>query len=140
MKQRRGSRDALAALLGAGILVIAPLATALEPTGQAVEYYNAALDHYFVTAFPDEAAMLDAGVVVKGWARTGVTFNVWMGAGDDSAAVPVCRFFGTPGVGPNSHFYTADPAECTKVKTNPAWTYEAIAFHIEVPRNGACPR
>ncbi len=139
MEHRRGSRLALAALSGVGLLAIAPMARALEPTGQAIEYYNAALNHYFVTAFPEEAAMLDAGTAVKGWARTGVTFNVWMGAGDDPAAVPVCRFFGTPGVGPNSHFYTADPAECAKVKANPSWTYEATAFHIEVPHGGACP-
>ena len=82
--------------------------------------------------------MLDAGTVVKGWARTGVTFNVWRDAADDPAAVPVCRFFGMPNVGPNSHFYTADAAECALVKTNPNWTYEAIAFHIEVPPGTAC--
>ena len=113
-------------------------ASAIEPTAQAIEYYNASLDHYFVTAFPEEAAMLDAGTVVKGWARTGVTFNVWRDAADDPAAVPVCRFFGTPNVGPNSHFYTASAAECALVKTNPDWTYEAIAFHVAVPQGGAC--
>ena len=32
-----------------------------------VEYRNDALDHYFITAEPAEAAMLDAGVVVPGW-------------------------------------------------------------------------
>ena len=46
----------------------------------------------------------------------------------------VCRFFGTPGKGLNSHFYTADAAECAKVKTLPAWTFEAIAFYIPTPR------
>ena len=113
--------------------------TALEPTAQAIEYYNASLNHYFITAFPEEAAMLDAGVIVKGWVRTGVTFNAWRDPADDPAAAPVCRFFGTPGVGPNSHFYTADAAECATVKANPDWTYEAVAFYIEVPQNGACP-
>jgi uncharacterized protein (DUF1800 family) len=121
-----------------GALALASTASAIEPTAQAIEYYNASLNHYFITAFPEEAAMLDAGTVVKGWARTGVTFNAWRDAADDPAAVPVCRFFGTPSVGPNSHFYTADAAECALVKTNPNWTYEAIAFHIEVPLGGAC--
>jgi uncharacterized protein (DUF1800 family) len=121
-----------------GALALASTASAIEPTAQAIEYYNASLNHYFITAFPEEAAMLDAGTLVKGWARTGVTFNVWRDAADDPAAVPVCRFFGTPGVGPNSHFYTADAAECALVKTNPNWTYEAIAFHVEVPLGGAC--
>ena len=129
----------LASILASiGALALASTAAAIEPTAQAIEYYNASLNHYFVTAFPEEAAMLDAGSVVKGWARTGVTFNAWRDAADDPAAVPVCRFFGTPGVGPNSHFYTADAAECAIVKGNPDWTYEAIAFHVEVPQGGAC--
>ena len=113
-------------------------ADAAEPTAQAVEFFNARLNHYFVTAFPDEAAMLDQGVLVPGWVRTGVTFNVWQSAGDSATAVPVCRFFGTPGVGPDSHFYTADAAECAKVRTNPDWTFEAIAFYVDVPKAGAC--
>ena len=41
-------------------------------------------------------------------------------------------------MGPNSHFYTADPAECAKVKTLPAWTFEGIAFYIPLPANGDC--
>ena len=61
-------------------------------------------------------------------------------AGDSPTAVPVCRFFGTPNVGPNSHFYTADSAECAKVKQNPDWTFEAIAFYIEVPTGTALRR
>jgi len=131
-------RTSVVASVGALALGLTTAAAAIEPTGQAIEYYNASLNHYFITAFPEEAAMLDAGTVVKGWARTGVTFNVWHSAGDAPAAVPVCRFFGTPGVGPNSHFYTADAAECALVKSNPNWTYEAVAFYIEVPQGGAC--
>ncbi|MFO1311594.1 MAG: DUF1800 family protein [Burkholderiales bacterium] len=104
--------------------------------GTAVEFYNKSLNHYFVTAYPEEAAALDAGTNVKGWTRTGGQFSVFTEAADGLAAV--CRFFGTPGVGPNSHFYTADPAECAKVKTLPAWTYEGIAFYIPLPAGGQC--
>ncbi|MCC6194339.1 MAG: DUF1800 domain-containing protein [Burkholderiales bacterium] len=132
----RASTFAFAACLGA---TLALPAAALEPTAQVVEFYNASLKHYFVTAFPEEAAMLDAGNAVKGWARTGVTFSAWLAAADDPDAVPVCRFFGKPDAGPNSHFYTADAAECAAVKANPDWVYEAVAFHIRVPQNGACP-
>lgn len=120
-------------------MVLTPYAMALEPTAQVVEFYNQALNHYFITAFPEEAAMLDAGTTVKGWTRTGVTFNAWQSPGDDPLAVAVCRFFGTPNVGPDSHFYTADAAECATVKANPHWTYEAIAFHIRLPQGGSCP-
>lgn len=108
------------------------------PPGQVVdtiEYYNASLDHYFITAFPDEAAALDAGVP-PGWTRTGYTFHSWKsGTGPGNEA---CRFFGTPGRGPNSHFYTINHAECDKVKTNPDWTFEAFAFRAIEPLASGC--
>ncbi len=53
--------------------------------------------------------------------------------------MPVCRFYGTPGKGPNSHFYTADAGECAQVKKDPGWTYEGIAYYIKLPVNGSCP-
>jgi Protein of unknown function (DUF1800)/Repeat of unknown function (DUF5648) len=134
----RSIRATAATAIGIALLSTAPPTAALEPTAQVVEFYNATLNHYFVTAFPEEVAALDAGQPVAGWVRTGVAWNAWKGAGERVAAVPVCRFFGTPGVGPNSHFYTADAAECATVKQNPDWTYEAIAFHIEVPQGAAC--
>ncbi len=81
--------------------------------------------------------MLDAGNVVKGWARTGGQFTVYTDPGPCRA--PVCRFFGTPGKGPNSHFFTADAKECEIVKGNPGWTYEEVAFYIPVPNAGSCP-
>ncbi len=126
------------AVLGLTAMAMTAPATAMEPTAQVVEFYNATLRHYFVTAFPEEAAALDAGKPVAGWVRTGVAWNAWKAAGESAAAVPVCRFFGTPGVGPNSHFYTASADECAKVKLNPDWTYEAIAFHVEVPQGANC--
>jgi uncharacterized protein (DUF1800 family) len=123
------------AAIAAGLAIPAQAA---EPTAKVIEFYEPALKHYFITAYGDEAAMLDAGTVVPGWVRSGVTWNAWANASDSATAVPVCRFIGTPGVGPNSHFYTADGNECALVKQNPGWTFEAIAFFIEVPQNGAC--
>ncbi|MFO1311591.1 MAG: DUF1800 family protein [Burkholderiales bacterium] len=130
---RIARRVALAAL-PAGLLFGAGAAHAA--LGMAVEFYNKSINHYFVTAYPEEAAALDAGTNVKGWTRTGGQFTVFTDNADGLAAV--CRFFGTPGKGPNSHFYTADPAECAKVKTLPAWTYEGIAFYIPLPTGGQC--
>ena len=97
----------------------------------AIEFYNASLDHYFVTAEPAEAAMLDAGIVVPGWHRTGFQFKVHRS--DSPNGLPACRFFGTPGIGPNSHFFTIDADECAKVLANPLWTYEGIAFKADRP-------
>lgn len=104
--------------------------------GTAIEYYNPALRHYFITAYPEEATALDAGINVKGWVRTGGQFTVFTEPAEGLS--PVCRFFGTPGLGLNSHFYTASVSECAKVKTLPAWTFEAIAFYIPLPVNDQC--
>jgi serine protease len=102
-----------------------------------VEYRNEALDHYFLTAEPAEAAMLDAGVVVPGWTRTGFEFKAW--AADAGNGGPACRFFGTPGRGPTSHFYTIDPDECDDVRRNPDWQFEAFAFAASAPQAELCP-
>ena len=120
-------------LIAACAFVVAPAHAGL---GTAVEYYNAKINHFFITAYPEEAAALDAGTNVKGWTRTGGQFTVFTEPAEGLQAV--CRFFGTPNVGPNSHFYTADAAECAKVKTYPAWTFEGIAFYIPMPSNGNC--
>jgi hypothetical protein len=107
------------------------------PQAVAVEFYNPSLDHYFITAEPAEATMLDAGVVVPGWRRTNLAFKVYPAAA--GAGLPACRFFGTPPNGPNSHFFTIDAAECAKVQANPLWTFEGIAFDADPPLAGDCP-
>lgn len=119
---------------------MAPLAitgTDSPPQALAVEFYNPSLNHYFVTAEPAEAAMLDAGKVVPGWQRTHDEFKVYPAGA--SAGLPACRFFGTPPLGPNSHFFTIDPAECAKVKANPLWTFEGVAFAADPPLAADCP-
>jgi len=145
--KRRGVALALAPLALAPLALASLLggiggARAAEPTANAIEYYNASLNHYFMTANPVETAILDANVMFPGWQRTGVEFAAYVSAADNIAALPVCRFFGTPGVGPNSHFYTADANECALTKQNPDWIFEAIAFWIPVPAvsgTGSCP-
>ena len=44
----------------------------------------------------------------------------------------------TPGGGPNEHFYTADATECAKVRADPLWQQEGIAFRASPPASGAC--
>lgn len=114
-----------------------------------VEYYSGQLDHYLISAWPDEIAALDAGTAFK---RTGQRFKAWLHAADAPGyAVPVCRFYAS---GPNSHFYTANASECQYLKTLqskqaadaaakgqsfPGWQFEAIAFYALAPENGVCP-
>jgi hypothetical protein len=118
----------------ASIKVSPPASTA---TAIAVEYYYEAWNHYFMTAFPAEVALLDGGAYGGVWKRTGQLFNVWPEATATSS--PTCRFFSTSFAPRSSHFYTPFPGECTTVKGSADWQYENIAFHIEVAgANGTC--
>jgi hypothetical protein len=104
----------------------------------AVEYYYAAWDYYFVTAFPDEIAVLDSGAFGGVWKRTGQTFQVW--TDDGSGALATCRFFSTSFAPKSSHFYTPGAAECATLKTNPDWQFESVSFYLKLPdAAGACP-
>lgn len=103
----------------------------------AFEFYNASLDHYFITIDFNEAAILDAGVVVPGWQRTGFDFKVRPVG--DARGLPACRFYGTPFISRNSHFYTINAAECAIVQADPTWLYEGLAFVAEAPVGGDCP-
>ena len=83
------------------------------------------------SAEPAEAAMLDAGIIVPGWLRTHYEFK--LRPAGSLIGLSACRFFGTPPLGPNSHFFTIDAAECALVKANPLWTYEGLAFAADPP-------
>lgn len=112
-------------------------------TIDAVEYYNAALDHYFVTARADEIAKLDAGLFV-GWQRTNQTFKVFDPAAPVAGASPVCRFYGIPEAGLDSHFYSASLDECADVRLIFAgiWREEsdhAFGVWLPDPQTGRCP-
>ena len=115
------------------------------PDGRAaVEFHRAAVDHYFVSSDPVEIAALDAGFFA-GWSRTGMSFRV-QPAGDRSgdARSPVCRFYGRPEAGLDSHFYSASPAECQAVidRYGADWQLESPeVFVVALPdtATGACP-
>lgn len=111
---------------------------ALPARVTAVEFFHSGLGHYFMTASASEARSIDRGGAGAGWVRSGHAFHAWPESGAPAASSPVCRFYGTPGIGPNSHFYTAAASECAGVKADPGWTYEGNAFSIGVPLNGVC--
>jgi len=113
----------------------------------ALEYYHPTLDHYFMTADPNEQASLARGGPDGQWRPTGVSFPVWKAAYANLQAM--CRFYGDPSIdpatgtrrGPNSHFYTANPAECAVVTQKwPVWIFEGNAFYAALPDgSGSCP-
>jgi hypothetical protein len=114
-----------------------PAAQPAAMAATAIEYYNAALDHYFITTIADEIAKLDAGSIA-GWTRTGETFNVF--PANASARLPVCRFFSASFAPKSSHFYTPFDRECALVRGNPDWQYEATVFSVDAPdASGQCP-
>lgn len=126
------------ALAGLGARAASP------PNATVVEYYRASVDHYFVTASPQEQRALDDGVR-PGWVRTGATFLAWTDpARAPATARPVCRYYGRPEAGLDSHFYSAFADECDDVAARfpAAWQFESSAvFYIQAPdrASGACP-
>ncbi len=135
----RASNDPTRENLEVAIDFIAPTARAVE----AIEYVRADKDHYFVTADPNEIAALDGGAFA-GWARTGQSFPVFAAAADSGDPTsPVCRFYGRPEAGLDTHFYSALPQECAAMKPmfGDAWIEETLdAFDVyPVNGDGSCP-
>ncbi len=124
---------------GGTFLAVIAYAQAQPVAVPVVEYYNAALDHYFISALPADIGALDSGSL-KGWVRTGYVFNAFLAAAAGTAAV--CRFYLPPAFG-DSHFYSASPQECAEVKAKfPAFIHEsADVMHIGLPDavSGNCP-
>lgn len=111
---------------------------------RAVEYYHARLDHYFMTADKAEMDALDVRKF-EGWQRTAISFNVVVpNASTGGMAIPVCRYYGSPAYGLDSHFYSASPDECAAVhsKWPDQWLLESTnVFQVYMPdwTSGACP-
>lgn len=112
---------------------------------RAIEYWHAGLDHYFVTAFPTEIALLD-GNRFPGWVRSGESFAVLpAGTAPSAGSSPVCRYYGRFPAGLDSHFYSASPAECTAVGTRfgDIWQLESsdvFAAWLPEAATGNCPQ
>lgn len=105
-------------------------------TVDAIEYYYAEFDSYFVTAQPDEVVKLDGGVF-SGWARTGLDFKVHpIGT---PGSLTVCRFYSVAFGLKSAHFYTPIADECAQLKSSPDWTFEGEVFAVPAARgDGTC--
>ena len=127
-----GILDANAAVRAAAGLATAPA------TVNVVEFYNAVLDHYFISWTPAEIANLDAGNTPTKWNRTGYGFKA--GSVAQATTSPVCRFYIPPAKG-DSHFFGRGTAECNATAAkNPTFVLEDPAFmQMTLPSGGACP-
>lgn len=76
-----------------------------------VEFYNASLDHYFMSAEVQEIHDLDFGYH-KGWTRTGLGFKAYPRNFGNAA---VARLYIPPPLG-DSHFFTSDDAELKQIE------------------------
>ena len=108
------------------------------PTVQVVEFYNQALDHYFITWMGNEIALLDAGTVIKGWARTGQSFKAHFAA--QPGSTDFCRVYIIPLRG-DSHFFGRGQQECDNtMAAHPDFVLEDPAFMaLFLPAAGVCP-
>ncbi|MFO1310938.1 MAG: choice-of-anchor D domain-containing protein [Burkholderiales bacterium] len=124
------------ALASNGVTETAPAAGAR--TVEVVEYYNASLDHYFLTWIAAEMANLDAGATPTRWTRTGRTFHAF--ADPQPKTSQVCRFYIPPTLG-NSHFFGRSAAECTASQhALPGLVLEDPDYmHVLLPSAGTCP-
>jgi YVTN family beta-propeller protein len=110
-------------------------------TSQVLEFYNAQIDHYFVTMSESEIADLDRHVH-PGWSRTGQRFFAYPAGTSAGTGHPVCRFYGLPSAGLDSHFYSASSAECSDVAQRFAQSWQKESdevFRITLPAlDGSC--
>lgn len=138
----------MTAVSNGGNCQVERLVTDDEPRvdGILIEYFHPLLRHYFLTLDTFEAAALDADPA-SGWTRTGRTFPAWQPV-PTPATTAVCRFYGDPVIGPNSHFYTPEGSECDGLIAlqqatppgQPAWHLEGKPFRASLPSpDGTCP-
>lgn len=115
-------------------------------TAPVTEFFNVRLGHYFLAMNTDEIAAIEAGSAGPGWVRTGFSFNaypipLWWGTiCPGNCGVAVSRFYGTPRLGPNSHFYTANAVEAQLLqRPGSGWSFEKLEFSVPVPdASGQC--
>jgi hypothetical protein len=102
----------------------------------ATEFYHPGFNHYFITAYPEEAANLAAGNLPP-WVPTGRTFPVWGSAG--TSVDKVWRFFSASFAPLSGHFYTNNPDEAQTLEMGNVWVREADdAFYMMRPPTGVC--
>ncbi len=114
-------------------------ASAFAQAVTVVEFYNRALDAYFITGRVAEQQSLDAQADFR---RTGMTFDANAAAGATTNTTRICRFYinlASPFT--SSHFYGREGVDCDQILAqNPAgFSYEGYDFAVAQPQGGVCP-
>ena len=129
----------LSRLLIAVYCMVAPLAFAAE-TVTVTEYYNQALDAYFITGRAEEQQALDT---VAAFSRTGAAFVALPATAATSKQTRICRFYisiASPFA--SSHFYGRESVDCLPLIASPpaGFSYEGYDFAVAEPSPASqCP-
>ncbi len=123
-------------------LVGALAALALSASAQTVtvvEYYNKALDAYFVTGRTSEQSVLDG---IADFQRTGMTFQAIATASATSAQTKICRFYiSSTSPFTSSHFYGRQGIECELIRDQnlAGFAWEDYDFAVQQSGGSSCP-
>lgn len=114
---------------GCHALLLTPVTTTVVEYQNIEDFPGSPGGHFFYTENVAEQASVDSGISGR-FVRTGRTFKA-------SGTKPLCRFYGSPVPGPNSHFFTILDSECDRLKglqkvprplDVPQWNYEGLSF------------
>lgn len=130
-------------LVLASLTVATPLATHAAPsveTVTVVEYYNATLNAYFMTARAAELALLDA---TPGFSQTGARFVANAAVDATPGQTRICRFYvSSDSPFTSSHFYGAERTDCSALIAArlAGFNFEGYDFAVALPDvAGTCP-
>ena len=132
-------KASLVKTLVAGSLWFASAVASAQPV-TVVEYYNRALDAYFMTGRGNEQTLLDS--LPADFSRTGMEFAATAAATAVAPQVRICRFYVsiiTPLT--NSHFYGREGVDCESIRAQnlPGFNYEDFDFAVaQADASGAC--
>lgn len=133
MNLRRRVLRMLLLLLSLSVSVVANAVTVIE-------YYNAALDAYFITGRSNEQALLDGS---SGFRRTGMSFQAADAAVGSTALSRICRFYvSTSNPFTSSHFYGKEGSDCEGLRAQnvPGFSWEGYDFSTVKPgADNVCP-
>ena len=125
------------------LLTLLNFGVATAATVTVVEFYNTALDAYFITGRSSEQTLLDGNASFR---RTGMSFSATSIDAASSNQSQVCRFYvsaSSPLV--SSHFYGSQASinqtyDCEWLRTNMpiGFSPEGYDFAVAAPTNGTC--
>lgn len=111
------------------------------PVVEFVRYLPNGQPHFFMTGIQHEMVKLDD---TSDWMRTGAVFMTFPPGSNRPGTSGVCRYYGLPAAGLDSHFFSASRDECNAVRERFAYAWKVEAgnvFEVYLPNqeSGACP-